>query len=489
MSIKKSNTRLYLFITLIIFGIVYALISFFNHYLFRTYALDLGLYTNALYKYAHLQMADSAMFKNVDEYLLGDHFDLYLPLFSPLVYIFGTYTLLIVQIAAILSGAYGVHKYFRLTSPGNDLVQLAAPLCFLSFFGIFSAVSFDYHSNVIAAMIVPWFFYNFKKKNYLASSILVVAILISKENMALWMFFICMGLLIEYRKDRKSLIYLLAFSVFSMIYFTTVVNIIMPLITVSGKYNGFGYTSLGQTPVEALKDIILHPTESFNTLFNNHTNQPYGDYVKLELHIMVLVSGLYLLLFKPYYLIMLIPVYFQKMFHDNVQMWGVNGQYAIEFAPILAIGIFTGISEFKSRNIERVLALVALAGILFSTIRVMDRTVVYTNKSRIRFYQASHYKRNYNVKAVQQQLKQLPGDAKISALTPLVPHLALRDNIYQFPILKDAEYVVYSEKEGKYPLSEDEFAIEIKRLTDSGEWVEWSKSEGFVILKKLEVDF
>jgi uncharacterized membrane protein len=483
----KSKTSLYLILTLIFFGAVYALISFVNHYLFRTYALDLGLYTNGLYKYAHLQTADSAMIKQGAENLLGGHFDLYLVLFSPLVYLFGTYTLLIVQLAAILAGGIGVYKYFRLTVPANDFIPLVATICFFSFFGIFSAVSYDYHSSVVAAMLVPWFFYFFYKKNFLVSAFLVVIMLIAKENIALWMIFICLGMAVEYRKDKKSLIYLSAFFIFSLAYFFIIIDVIIPWITISGKYNGFAYTTLGQTSLEALSSIVMHPVESFKTLFINHSHQPYGDYVKMELHVLVLLSGLYLLLLKPHYFIMLIPIYFQKMFHDNIQMWGISGQYSIEFAPILAIGIFSGIAEFKNSKIERVLALIVFTGILFSTIRVMDRTVIYTNKSKIRFYQASHYQRNYDVKMVHHELKNLPADARISALAPFVPHLALRDHIYQFPIINDAEYIVYSGQEGKYPLDEEGFTEAINKIQSSGEWEEYFRSEELVILKRSAV--
>ena len=91
-------------------GVLYCLISLVNHYLFKTYALDLGLYTHALYDYAHFRMADCSMFKDVPYSLLSDHFDLYLPLLSPLVYMFGSYTLLVVQIAAVLLGGWGIYK-------------------------------------------------------------------------------------------------------------------------------------------------------------------------------------------------------------------------------------------------------------------------------------------------------------------------------------------------------------------------------------------
>jgi uncharacterized membrane protein len=168
-------------------------------------------------------------------------------------------------------------------------------------------------------------------------------------------------------------------------------------------------------------------------------------------------------------------------------VWGIHGQYSVEFAPILAIGVFSGIAEFKNKKVERILGAIALAGVILSTVRIMDRTVLYTQKSRIRFYQAAHYQRNYDVKEVHRQLNRLPEDAKVSAQSQFVPHLALRDGIYQFPIIKDAEYIVFSEKEGKYPLNEEEFTTEIKKITESGQWEEHFRSEELVVLKRPAV--
>ena len=120
-------------ITLIIFGMIYALISLVNHQLFRTYSLDLGLYTNALYDYSHFQFNDSTTFKESSENLLADHFDIYLMLFSMLSYFLGTNTLLVVQIAALIFGALGVKKFFD-QRPLITNLGYPAMLFFLLFF-------------------------------------------------------------------------------------------------------------------------------------------------------------------------------------------------------------------------------------------------------------------------------------------------------------------------------------------------------------------
>ena len=145
---------------LILFALIYSLISLVNHYLFRTYALDLGLYTQALYDYRVGEFNDSLCFKEEAENLLADHFDLYLPLFSPLSWLFGSYTLLLVQISALLLGGLGVYRFFESQSKS---IAFWAMFWYLSFYGVFAAVSFDYHSNVVASCVVPWIFLAFQK--------------------------------------------------------------------------------------------------------------------------------------------------------------------------------------------------------------------------------------------------------------------------------------------------------------------------------------
>ncbi len=472
-------------IIIVLFGLLYSLIVFVNHYLFRTYALDLGLYTQAAYKYAHLKIADSTMMKCYYEPLLGGHFDLYLILFSPLIYIFGTYTLLIVQIVAILLGGIGIYNLFKIKE--NKKVSLAfwAMIYFYSFFGIFSALSYDYHSVVVASAIIPWFFYTIKLKKFWLSALLLFFILISQENISLWLFFICIGLIIEFRTETRTVFVLSIFAMISIIYFIVVIQYIIPLFSVNNQYGGFLYSVLGNTPAEALKTLLTNPFNSIKILFINHTNNSNGDYVKLEFHIFILLSGGYLLFKKPAYLLMLVPLYAQKLFHNDYIMWGIDGQYSVEFAPILAIGTFSVLKQIKNKCNLRIVLGILLVGTIGTTIRLMDHTKYYTNKSRIRFYQASHYQHYYDVKNIYKQLNQIPVNASVSAQSSFVPHLALRDKIYQFPIIKDAGYIVLSPKGNTYPMEKDNFDSLLYHLEDSKKWIVKYKSKELIVLKKV----
>lgn len=482
MKLIRDHKRL--LIVIIFFAVLYSLISLVNHYCFRTYALDLGAYTNALWDYTHFQWNDSRVFKQLGENLLADHFDLYLIVFSPFSLIFGTYTLLILQICFVLLGGIGVYSYFQL-SDKNRKYALYASIYFYLFFGVISALSFDYHSNTVAASLLPWFFYFVKREKLIASSLMLIALLVAKENISLWVSFICLGMMIEVWRKPFWRYYMLSAFIFSISYFMLITAWVMPSLANQQAYPHFHYSVLGNNPAEALIYLIEHPIGSIQALFINHTGHPDGDYVKLEFLVLLFVSGAYILIRKPAYIIMLIPLFFQKFFHDRIAMWGISAHYSVEFAPVLAIGIFTSIACIKRKGLQKALLILSLAGCLLATHRIMDMTYMHTDKSRVRIYQAKHYTRDYDVREVHRAMKLIPHDAIVCAQSPFLPHLALRDHIYQFPAINDAEYLIFSTKENPYPLSKEALDIEIGKLLNSGNWEETYSDGGFYILKRI----
>ena len=480
----KNSEASKMFPLLLFFGVVYCIISIVNHALFRTYALDLGAYTNALYDYRNFQWNDSTAFLENPTNLLADHFDLYLILWAPLSFLFGTYTLLIVQISALLLGALGIFKYLNLITQ-NSFLSKAGGIFFLLFFGVFSAISFDYHSNVIAACVLPWFFIAVHQDKMFKAALIGLFICIGKENMSLWLFFVALGLLWEYRSDKFKRVPLLLISAFSVLYFLSITMVVMPAFSNGQAYVHFHYSALGTDFGSAIKYLLAHPFAAFETMIGNHTNEPLGEGVKAELFLLLCLSGLPILAFRPAYLLMLLPIFFQKLFHDNFHLWGVYAQYCIEFAPLMAVGIFIAIAKIKTATPQRIITSMVLVGSLVGTIKMMDRSAIFTNKSTIRFYQSAHYFRNYDVNTVHRQLAEMPANAIVSAQSPFLPHLSLRECIYQFPTIKDAEFIVLSRLEGPYPLNEEQFRKALESITLSKSWRIFSASSGCWVFKKV----
>lgn len=467
-----------------LFAVIYSLIAFVNHHLFKTFALDLGVYTNALYDYGHFQFNDKGVFKSMPENLLSDHFDLYLMILAPFGWIFGEYTLQLFQILSILLGGLGVY-HTVLKRFSNPNLALWAILSFLLSFSIYAALSFDYHSNVPAAMFVPWLFYFAETKQVKWMVFTMVLICLGKESESFWMVFVSIGLAILYRKESSLRNAMLLMSLFSMVYFLLIIKIVMPSMANSGSYDHYKFHALGEDYFSAFKFVLSSPLEFIKILLSNHSGRPEYDHVKTEFYVFALLSGGLIFIFRPAFLLMIAPLLVMKMCYDDPAAWSIDTHYSIEFAPILILGAFYVIGDISNRKIRISFNLALLIGLGISTFRYMDSTVYWHDYSRVRIYQKSHYVKNYDVGIVHNQIDLIPKEAIVAAQTPFVPHLAYRDRCYTLPIVKDAEYIVSSpSEEAMYPIIREELNKLIQDSLSGGRWQTIYRDTNVMVMRR-----
>ena len=425
-------------------GVLYCLISLVNHYLFKTYGLDLGLYTHAMYDFVHGRIDDCSMFKETQQSILGAHFDLYLFILSPLVFVFGSYTLLIVQIAAVLLGGWGIFKLIKLYTDDELLPILASATFFLSF-GIIHAMSFDYHTNVLTAMMLPWLFYFIKKRQLWQASVMVVLFVIGKENFSLWLFFIAIGLMWDYRKDRKTLWFLLAYALFGLAYFVIINMVVMPRIGGEGISR---YHHLGDNYAEIALQLITHPGETLRILFTNTNAHPNVNPRKADFYLCALATGMLLTLLKPNYLFMLIPLVVQKMFSIDPMLWGISVHYNVELMPLLIISAYLVIIKLQKSTHRLILALALMLSTVLTTFYTIGVPNSMVFLDQVCVYQGRHYQqRKFDAQYAHELIRQIPDDASVSTASMFVPHLALRDDIFDLDNRPNpgADYVLITE--------------------------------------------
>ncbi|HLG35571.1 MAG TPA: DUF2079 domain-containing protein [Bacteroidia bacterium] len=460
-------------IIFVVFAIIYCSVSLVNHYFFRTHAHDLGINNNAIYDYAHLRWNDCMVMQPQFRNILSDHFTIYPILISPLYWIFGSYTMLIFQIAAILFGGWGILKLLRLKFGELSWIPLAGVIHFFSFYGIFSALAFDYHDNVVAAMFVPWLFYFYEKKNYRLFYLFLILILIGKENMALWSIFIALGLLALNTNDKIKIKHASLAASISFICFIAIISWIIPSLANENRaYLHFNYDALGGTAGEALTFMIKHPQKTFAYLIENHTQDGYGYLMKAETYYMLLLSGGFVAIIRPQYLLMILPVLGQKMLNNDIIKWGVGAHYSIEFAPVISVALFTWIYHLNLNEKKKTVVACCLTALCISAaVTVFDnRFAKWYDTTNAKFYDAKHWKSNFDVRELNQALKLIPDDANVSAQSEVLPHVAFRQVIYLFPRIADAEYVVLLNNENYYPTNREGYEKKIGELKTSPQW-------------------
>ena len=446
LTLSKRQKNITLATVFTVAGVVYCLISLVNHYLFKTYALDMGLYTHAMYDYVHFRIDDCSMFRDVPYRILSDHFDLYLVLFSPLIYLFGTYTLPVIQIVAVLLGGWGIYKLIGLYTD-DEWMPLLASAAFLFSFGVIQPFGFDYHSNVVTAMLLPWLLYFIKRGRFGMASLFVVLFVIGKENMSLWLLFVVIALMWDYRKDKRALWHLVAYAVFSLAYFFIINMIVMPKL--GGAGGGFArYAHLGENYADIAKQLLLNPGETIRMLFINTTPWTKYDGIKTEFYLCALLSGLLLTLLKPNYLLMLLPLIAQKMLSIDPNFWGVSVQYSVEFMPVIVIASFLVIVMLKKQVWRIVLASCLLVSTVLTTFYTLGTPKSKVLIDHVCVYQSQHYEQNqFDFRYARQLIKQIPDEATVSAASMFVPHLALREQIYDLDSRPNphAEYVLITQ--------------------------------------------
>lgn len=469
------------------YALLYLLVWVPNHLLFRTYALDLGLYTHALWSYSHGHLADSALFQAVPQPLLADHFDLYLPVLSPLVFVFGTWTLQLVQWAALLVGAWGL-RAFLLAIGVRPAPATAAMAMMLSFFGMFAAVAFDYHSNAVGAMLFPWVLLALVRQRPWHAAFLFAALLAAKENMGLWAgpaaLLLWRAPWLHTGMQRTAVV----LGILGLAWPLVIIGEVMPALSMGNNYDHFDYAVLGGHLRNAPLAVLRHPVNVLSALFVDHVGVKDGTAMKLEFWWMLLAAGGWAFFACPRWGLMAIPLLLQKMLNDDPWKWGVSAQYGVEFAPLVGVAVGLAFSRLRGGQPPAWVLLIAAGASMGVLVRFMDSTATFQDRSRIRFYQESHYTTGLDWRAARSVVSSLPREASVSAQSPAVPQLALRDSLYQFPIIGHARFILLLPGESPYPLDPTAYRHRRDSLLDAPAWEVQVNTPSLILFKRRQAD-
>jgi uncharacterized membrane protein len=461
---------------LIFFGILLFLMGILNHYYFKTFAYDYGNYNFAFWDYSHFRVSPVPLFK--DYLFLQDHFSFTLMFFIPIYWLLNwltqTYTLIIIQCSFILIAAWYSYKIIRLKT-NNFWLATGVLIYYFLLLGRYTSFTADVNLAILSACFIPIFLYYFEIRKYTIALIIMVLSLFSRENIPLWFIFIFFVLIIEHRKEKKAVLFSVIGIVVSVIYFVLLFKVFIPALESPEKhYYLFNYSALGKTPVEALSFILRHPFETLKMFFENHLGDSAYNGVKVEFYMVYLISGGIILLLKPQYLIWFFPIVAQKVLNDDPIRWGIATYYSIEIVTLLPLTVFLVLSSIKQKLLQNGLIIIVCISALAMTIYKLDQQncrIPWTSfPAKENLFDKRFYKPPFEIKKVNHLLSLIPPNAKVSASNMLLPHLAQRDNIYFFPEVKDAEYIVFSVFDDFYKMTQYENEMVRNKYLSDRKW-------------------
>lgn len=436
---------------------IFSIHSLNKHSSFSTNALDLGIHTQAIYLFSNSFSPYSSILHMP---YLADHFGL-ITFFLSFLYRFfpEASTLLILQ--AILIGISSIFIYLiALDKLKNIFISFLITLCYLASPSIISAVDFDFHLATIsvfplALILYSWYF----KKNKLYWISLLIGIAF-KEDIQIFIF----GLGI-YQLIQKQYKQGLATVIFAVISFYIIKFIFMPSLWVGAENLDIGTSILPfNDPITLIYLLFTKPTVFSDQIFNSQIKLDTIDFVYRQFGFLSLLS--------PLSWLTIFPALFLRFSSLATHFWISNFHYNANLVPFMAVSAILALGKFK---IPLTVTTTLLVFFLITGGLAPNKMIWITIQNPFQDFSRFEYLKN--------SLKNIPSTAKISAQSPIVPHLANREKIYMFPDLSDANYIILDTKVDSYPLENEELNKKIQELENSPLW-QVEKKKTLLIFRK-----
>lgn len=249
-------------------------------------------------------------------------------------------------------------------------------------------------------------------------------------------------------------------------------KIITPFFTTSSNINNISSrisrTNLDiSSPHAFINQIVTKPFYLLTLPINNSTKQrtlalTYFDYFSLPLFSLL-----------SYFTV--VPYLYLRMTSTYENFWQIIWHHSSNLEPFLFLSAVLAIKNLKSKLLfsNNIIEKISFGLIVMSVVRL-----TFVGYNEYLFFNLSPYINIYD------ELKAIPSDAKISASDSLVPHLANRTTIYQFPEIYDAEYLVIAKQKDTLPLSTGEYQEALNKVSFDKTWMIIKDSQSMLVYKK-----
>lgn len=424
--IKKKSTVVIIYAVsgLIFLGYVGS-IGVFRYLTYRSPTFDFGIWSQMFYymknTFLPLTTCERAGIGLMSHFSV--HFSPIYYLYLPFYMLFSTpVTLNILQAVTLASGFVPL---FLLC--GRKGLSKSATAVFAVIFALFPALAcgtfYDLHENCFLVPLLLWLFYFLEREDLRGILIFTVLTLLVKEDAPLYT--ACIGLyMILSGKKRGGGLAVLAVSV---VYFA-VVTVLMQRFGLGIMDSRFSnYTAAGSVGGiwDLIRNFTANPAYVLTQCFDTERLE-YLLYVFWPIGFLPLAGK------KIAGFVLLLPMIVENLAPSWQYQHSIFFQYTFGTTAILfylAIVNYAQLSE-KAR---RFLSSLAVCGaIILLPVGTLTKTYYFTDYSDS--YEA--------ISALNEMVETIPREASVTASTFILPHLADRDVIYEYPAQERTDYVV-----------------------------------------------
>ena len=416
----KKAPDIAIYILVLSYFILFSYLSIAEHLGLKSNMNDLGNMDQALYTTTKGKfMVNSTFFiaeGKTNPSFIAKHAFFTLLAFIPFYLIYPSPNmLLIAQSALVALGALPLYWLGREFFKKERWLSLITPFAYLVNPTVHDATLHDFHALTIAMPIVIFAFYFMYKKRYFWFYLLAVIIALSKEDMPLTIFMFGLYMFFIQKERLRGFIV----SLFSILYFFVVVDIIMPYFsgTESLPLISSRYSHLGGNAFEIVKTLIVKPWLIIS-------------YSLSELKFAYILSLFIPVLFIPFLslevLSLLVPGLLVNLLSSNsIMHQPFEFYHSAVIMAIIFIATTFSINKLKVSKLNRISSKVVGVSLVISLL--LSPTPFSLVSSWEEFKVTEHAARISEVK------HKIPDDASVSAQNNLGPHLSQRIQIYNFP--------------------------------------------------------
>lgn len=447
------------------FFIAYSSLSILQHNYFESHAFDLGIFDQAIWHISRFELPASTIrgFANI----FGDHFHPIILLATPMYWIWSDVrSLLILQVLLYAISSIPIYLYAK--NKYSHLVGYLWTTSYLLFWGVQSAIFYDFHEIAFAVPLVSFGLYFILQKRYSLSLPFIFALLLVKEDMSFLVAAFGILMLIH-RKWRIGSVLIVS----GIMWFFVVTKIFIPNISGTRGYYYWRYGQLGNDIFSSLKNILKNPLLALNLFF--------FPKLKTKTLIMTFAPFAGLAVFSSA-VVLTLPLFAEKFLSTEQTYWSMGYHYTAVLAPIVALSSLDGLNNLKNRfKINyKYIAVISIAVLSINMFLAFSRGAPISDIFENRVVT------NRQIESSKEAMELIPSDATVIAQDTIAPHLTHRKTIYDFStngLKNKVDYIILNTNFPYYPMTDKQYIAIVETLKKSEYKIVYDK-DGWLVFKK-----
>lgn len=489
---READRLIFVFIAL--YTIVFSGFTIFMYFGFKTYAWDLGIFTQSFWTTINLGKPlhyTLETYVNPSQNFLGAHFSPILFLIVPIYALFQSpMTLLVLQ--SFLVGLAALPLYWIAKGKLNSkLWGLTFAASFLLNPAVQGMNTFDFHVEALIPLFFLFAFYYLDKGQWIKGTIFCLLTLATIEFAPALIIFL--GLYFLFKKSLwapainmklrlKRISVPLALILLSIAWFFLAFNVIYainPIKTTGlpGNWDNWG-TSLG----EVVLNVITNPLRALETMVNPIEKVYYFVLIGAPVVFMPLLAPLELVLVLPWALAASLSQY-SPYFQPYFQYFGFMA------AQIYIAAVFGAKRLFKTdanpqRNLaieKKLMAIILIVSFVLAIAVSPIGLPVLTSRPVVI---------DAHTIALEEVIGLVPLNASVATQNDIEPHLAQRENVFvlTWPLAMDFDYILLDLSSSQIlyapPLVKFSPIQALHEILDEGQYGIIAYADGVLLLKK-----